>query len=114
MLFLIIYQRANRHLGTYYSVTLPILECFVFPYRNATKYYKKFRAVNNLNLAVKKGECFGLLGVNGAGKTTTFKMLTGDEIITVGDGYVRGLSLKYQMKQVCVLMCTPMLKLHNH
>jgi len=27
-------------------------------------------------------------------------MLTGDEIITNGDGYVQGLSLKYKMKEV--------------
>jgi ABC-2 type transport system ATP-binding protein len=34
-----------------------------------------FRAVNNLNLEIKKGELFGLLGPNGAGKTTLVKML---------------------------------------
>ncbi len=34
-----------------------------------------FKAVNNLNLEIKKGELFGLLGPNGAGKTTLVKML---------------------------------------
>ncbi len=34
-------------------------------------------AVDNLSLAIEKGQVFGLLGVNGAGKTTTFKMLAG-------------------------------------
>lgn len=34
-------------------------------------------AVDNLSVAIEKGEVFGLLGVNGAGKTTTFKMLAG-------------------------------------
>ena len=34
-------------------------------------------AVENLNLAVERGEIFGFLGPNGAGKTTTIKMLTG-------------------------------------
>lgn len=38
-------------------------------------------AVNRLTFGVRRGECFGLLGVNGAGKTTTFKMLTGEWII---------------------------------
>ena len=33
------------------------------------------KAVNNLNLEIKKGELFGLLGPNGAGKTTLVKML---------------------------------------
>jgi ATP-binding cassette subfamily A (ABC1) protein 3 len=65
-----------------------------------TKYYGKFLAVNKLCLGVKKGECFGLLGVNGAGKTTTFKMMTGDEKISAGEGYVSHLSLKSNMKEV--------------
>jgi ABC-type multidrug transport system ATPase subunit len=34
------------------------------------------QAVDESSFAVKKGECFALLGVNGAGKSTTFKSLT--------------------------------------
>ena len=34
-------------------------------------------AVNQLTLAVRRGECFGLIGPNGAGKTTTFSMMCG-------------------------------------
>lgn len=41
-----------------------------------TKKYKSKTVVNALNLAVKEGELFALLGVNGAGKTTTIRMLT--------------------------------------
>jgi ABC-2 type transport system ATP-binding protein len=40
---------------------------FNFVYRDLTKVYNKFLAVDHLNFAVKPGECFGLLGVNGAG-----------------------------------------------
>lgn len=47
-------------------------------------------AVNNITVGVKKGECFGLLGVNGAGKTTTFKMLTGDLNVTSGNAFIDG------------------------
>ena len=36
--------------------------------------------------------------MNGAGKTTTFKMITGDEVITMGDAYLRGTSLKNDIK----------------
>jgi ABC-2 type transport system ATP-binding protein len=40
-----------------------------------TKAYNNFKAVDNLNISVDKGEIFGLLGPNGAGKTTTISML---------------------------------------
>ena len=42
-----------------------------------TKYYRQFRALNNISLQVKEGEFFGFLGPNGAGKTTTISVLTG-------------------------------------
>lgn len=68
--------------------------------RDVTKYYGRFLAVDHICIGVKRGECFGLLGVNGAGKTTTFKMMTGDEKISEGDGYLNGLSLKSEQKEV--------------
>ncbi|GBP62403.1 Retinal-specific ATP-binding cassette transporter [Eumeta japonica] len=45
---------------------------------------KPCHAVRGLSLSVKRGECFGLLGVNGAGKSTTFRMLTGECGATAG------------------------------
>ncbi len=48
-----------------------------------TKIFKDFwnrpkaRAVNGLDLSIKKGEVFGLLGPNGSGKSTTIKMILG-------------------------------------
>lgn len=45
--------------------------------KNITKYYGEFKAVDNLNMTLKKGGMYGLLGVNGAGKTTTFRMIMG-------------------------------------
>ncbi len=44
---------------------------------NLSKSYQGIKAVNNLSLAVQKGEVFGFLGPNGAGKTTTINMLCG-------------------------------------
>lgn len=62
-----------------------------------SKFYKDNLAVNQLNVGVDDGECFGLLGVNGAGKTSTFKMMTGDELISSGDVWIRGASMKNSM-----------------
>ena len=45
--------------------------------RNLYKTFGKFTAVNGVNIEVKYGEIYGLLGANGAGKTTTIKMLCG-------------------------------------
>jgi ABC-2 type transport system ATP-binding protein len=44
---------------------------------NLTKRFGAFTAVHNVNLNVRYGEVYGLLGANGAGKTTTIKMLCG-------------------------------------
>ena len=46
------------------------------------------RAVDQLDLSVRRGEIFGLLGPNGAGKTTTAGMLTTRVIPTGGHAYV--------------------------
>ena len=47
--------------------------------RNITKSYNNgaVKAVDDLDLKVKKGEIFGFIGPNGAGKTTTIKMIVG-------------------------------------
>lgn len=60
---------------------------------NLTKQYKDITAVNRLNLSVRKGELFGLLGVNGAGKTTTIKMLSCLTRPTGGDAFLCGKSV---------------------
>jgi ABC-2 type transport system ATP-binding protein len=45
--------------------------------RDLSKRFGSFQAVKNINLQIKYGEIYGLLGANGAGKTTTIKMLCG-------------------------------------
>lgn len=42
-----------------------------------TKTYKKTKALENINMTIKKGQIYGLIGENGAGKTTIFRLLTG-------------------------------------
>ena len=58
-----------------------------------TKKYKDIVAVDNLDLSVRKGELFSLLGVNGAGKTTTIKMLSCLTQPTSGDAFLNGKSI---------------------
>lgn len=63
---------------------------------NLTKAYrsfwgrKKILALDKLNIDIKKGEIFGLLGPNGSGKTTTLKLLLGLIFPTEGRAFVLG------------------------
>ena len=45
--------------------------------QNLTKYYRQFKALDDVSFEVQPGEFFGFLGPNGAGKTTTINVLTG-------------------------------------
>jgi ABC-2 type transport system ATP-binding protein len=56
-----------------------------------TKKYEERTAVDRLDLEVRAGEIFGLLGQNGAGKTTTILMLLGLTEPTSGEARVVGL-----------------------
>lgn len=58
-----------------------------------TKQYKDVLAVDGLDLTVRRGELFALLGVNGAGKTTTIKMLSCLTPPTAGDAFLHGHSI---------------------
>lgn len=64
--------------------------------RNLTKVYRDFwgrqkvRALNALDLEVRKGEVFGLLGPNGSGKSTTLKLLLGLLFPTSGQALIFG------------------------
>ena len=53
-----------------------------------TKRYGDITAVDRLDLEIKQGELFSLLGVNGAGKTTAIKMLSCLTKPTDGDAYI--------------------------
>jgi len=50
---------------------------FVIETKGLTKKFKRFTAVQNLNLQIPKGALYGFLGPNGAGKSTTIRMLLG-------------------------------------
>ncbi len=64
--------------------------------QSLTKVYRDFwgrqkvRALNSLDLEIRKGEVFGLLGPNGSGKSTTIKLLLGLLFPTAGRALVFG------------------------
>ena len=65
-----------------------------------TKRYKELTAVDGLELTVRAGELFALLGVNGAGKTTTIKMLSCLTRPTAGDALLLGKSVSREPEAV--------------
>ncbi|MBQ2253512.1 MAG: ABC transporter ATP-binding protein [Clostridia bacterium] len=65
-----------------------------------TKRYKELVALDGLDLTVKKGELFSLLGVNGAGKTTAIRLLTCLSAPTQGEAFVCGHSVTREQEAV--------------
>ena len=65
-----------------------------------TKRYKEITAVDGLDLEIRRGELYALLGVNGAGKTTAIRLLTGLTRPTSGDALVGGYSITKEREQV--------------
>lgn len=68
--------------------------------KRLTKIYGEQAAVNAVDLHVKKGRIFGLLGRNGAGKTTIMKMILGLATITSGEVDVFGRNIKGNEKRI--------------
>jgi len=68
--------------------------------KNLTKKFGELVAVDNVNLEVTKGECFGLLGPNGAGKTSLLRMISAASPPTSGDIWVLGQDLRIDSRQV--------------
>src|SRR5713226_6257176 len=83
---------------------------------NLSKQYGQRLVVNNLNLAVRRGEIFGFLGPNGAGKTTTIRMLFGLITPTAGSIDILGYDLTAYRAQILprvgALIETPALYLY--
>ena len=63
---------------------------YIIETKNLTKQYGSQKSVADLNIHVKRGRIYGLLGRNGAGKTTTMKMLLGLTAPTKGSFTIDG------------------------
>ncbi len=73
---------------------------YVIETKNLTKQYGTQKSVADLNIHVKQGRIYGLLGRNGAGKTTTMKMLLGLTQPTSGEVTIWGKSLRTNEKKL--------------
>ena len=72
---------------------------YVIETKQLTKTYGEQTVVNSVNIHVKQGQIYGLLGRNGAGKTTIMKMILGLTDITSGEVDVFGQNIKREGKK---------------
>ena len=72
--------------------------------KELVKRYKNITAVDGLDLKIRRGELYALLGVNGAGKTTAIKMLSCLTKPNSGDARVGGYSILEEPRQVKALI----------
>ena len=68
--------------------------------RSLSKQYGELLAVDGLDLEIKSGELFALLGINGAGKTTTIKMLTCLTKASSGNAFIGPYSISEHQKDI--------------
>jgi lipooligosaccharide transport system ATP-binding protein len=68
--------------------------------RRLSKRFGERSAVDELDLTVEAGICYGLLGPNGAGKTTTLRMIYGVTRPTSGSVHVFGLDIATHRREV--------------
>lgn len=73
---------------------------FVIETENLTKVYEKQTVLNAVNIHVKRGRIYGLLGRNGAGKTTIMKTILGLTPITSGKVKIFGQNIKRHEKEL--------------
>lgn len=68
--------------------------------KSLVKSFGTFKAVNEIDLTLNQGECFGLLGPNGAGKSTFISMTYGTVLRSSGELKVFGLDPQTQGREI--------------
>jgi ABC-2 type transport system ATP-binding protein len=81
----IVSELDSKSVAWYFSAMAPLLEV-----KNLIKVYPGVRAIDNVNLTIGHGVCFGLLGPNGAGKTTLIEIMEGIQQPTSGSSLYKG------------------------
>ena len=74
---------------------------------NITKYYHKFRALDNVEFAINRGDFFAFLGPNGAGKTTMINVITGLSNYQAGEVQIFGYDtiMEYPQSRRLIGLC---------
>jgi len=89
------------------------MEEYVLRTHNLTKRYGDKVVVDNVNISIKKGDIYGLIGRNGAGKTTFIRMITDLTCATSGSlelfGKKDGKGLVEERKRIGGIIETPVL-----
>lgn len=79
--------------------------------KNLTKKYKNIVAISNIDMELKQGEIYGLVGKNGAGKTTLLRVITGQTFATTGEislfGTTSNEALNKERKRIGAIVETP-------
>jgi len=85
------------------------MEEYLLVTHDLTKIYKETKAVDNVNIHIKKGSIYGLIGKNGAGKTTIMKMISGLATPTSGSFEYTGFegSVKEAYSRIGALIESP-------
>jgi len=73
---------------------------FAIETKGLVKHFDKVRAVDGLELKVRQGEMFSLVGPDGAGKTTTMRMLCGILEPTSGEAKILGYDLRKESEEI--------------
>ena len=68
--------------------------------KELNKSYGNFKALDGLNMEIKKGEIYGFIGPNGAGKSTTMKIVSGLMTADSGEVYVAGIDALKNHKKI--------------
>lgn len=66
------------------------MEDIILETKGISKEFSGVRVLNNINIKIKKGEIFGIIGENGAGKSTLMKILSGIYFPTEGETIING------------------------
>lgn len=82
-----------ENVGMYYRKSTQKIDSFkeyLIKYLKKQVVYEEFKALDNINLEIGKGEVVGFVGLNGAGKSTILKVISGVQKPTVGKITVSG------------------------